>query len=394
MARSSRRSAEVHFKQLCLSGLSAKLVIPEMCRVLQEIVSWTNCGVFWANAQGQIADAYVAHIGNTGLIQGFFDCLPDIQGKLMLSFPEALQLPEPVFPLDRLLKVERRVWERHVFYHELAIPLRIEQLLQATLKSGGKSIGIIVPSRARSEPPFTDADADALARLAPFAAHALLAQESFHGLWIDSPEQGLIILNREGRVQHISQTATHLLYYLRRPRDAADLINGNSLSHIAVLQEKLFRKFAECMRSPCGRAPSFSHENGWGRFTLRGYWLDRSGGEDEGLIGVVVQRQEPLSLKLIRALSTTTLSMREREIALQMCLGESYPDIAKKFHLSHRTVVAHSQNILNKLGIDKRTDLRPLLLYGSSIENKFCSKVVREDNNGVDSFIPTVHDQG
>jgi DNA-binding CsgD family transcriptional regulator len=394
MARSSRRSAEAHFKQLCLSGLNARLMMSELLGVLHGIVPWTNCGVFWADDQGQIANAYLAHIGNEALVHGFFDYLPRIQGTLMMHFGEMLAIPGPVFPLEQMLRVERGVFERHEFYQELCIPLCIEQTLHVTLRSGRETVGILAPTRTRSEPPFVGEETHALARLAPLLAHALLAQESFHGPWTDGPEQGLVILSREGSVQHVSQTARRLLYYLHRPSPPAGPAYTIKPSNIAVFQEQLFRKFAECMRGPSAHVPVFSLENGWGRLTLRTYWLDPAGGEGEGLIGVIVQRQEPLSLKLIRALSTTTLSMREREIALQMCLGDSYPDIAKKFHLSHRTVVAHSQNILNKLGIDKRTDLRPLLLYGSSTENTLCSKVVFEDDNGADPLLPAVHGQG
>jgi non-specific serine/threonine protein kinase len=55
--------------------------------------------------------------------------------------------------------------------------------------------------------------------------------------------------------------------------------------------------------------------------------------------------------------SSELLSPREREIAEEIARGLSNHDIAAKFYVSVRTVDAHVRNILNKLGLNSRTQV-------------------------------------
>jgi non-specific serine/threonine protein kinase len=55
--------------------------------------------------------------------------------------------------------------------------------------------------------------------------------------------------------------------------------------------------------------------------------------------------------------SLKSLSPREREIAEEIARGLSNHDIATKLYVSVRTVDAHVRHILNKLGLNSRTQV-------------------------------------
>lgn len=55
------------------------------------------------------------------------------------------------------------------------------------------------------------------------------------------------------------------------------------------------------------------------------------------------------------------LSKRETEVALRLCQGKSYKEIADELHISVRTVDTHVQNIFRNTGVNRKIDLQQLL---------------------------------
>lgn len=62
-------------------------------------------------------------------------------------------------------------------------------------------------------------------------------------------------------------------------------------------------------------------------------------------------------------LDTFNLSSREKEIINLVLVGKSNKDIAEILDISINTVKKHLYNILNKIGVDSRSQLISLLLF-------------------------------
>jgi len=59
------------------------------------------------------------------------------------------------------------------------------------------------------------------------------------------------------------------------------------------------------------------------------------------------------------------LTNREKDVAVLICQGLKYKDIADQLFISERTVTKHSQNIFVKIGVSSRHDLNRVLVTGS-----------------------------
>jgi DNA-binding CsgD family transcriptional regulator len=93
-------------------------------------------------------------------------------------------------------------------------------------------------------------------------------------------------------------------------------------------------------------------------FTFRAYWLDRGAGlGGTPLIGVTIERLEPLALKLWRRAEELPLTGRELEVCQLLAVGRSRAEIAERLGVSESTAVNHCRNLYAKLGVHSRAEL-------------------------------------
>ena len=123
--------------------------------------------------------------------------------------------------------------------------------------------------------------------------------------------------------------------------------------------------------------PVCVHANGSGRFIFRAYWMnppsvvphpDALGHypAEQALIGVLIEHQEPLRLRLCRAMQGSRLSIREQEVCLALAENLAYPAVAARLRLSLPTVATYVRRIHEKLGTDSRAELLNTLLAVNS----------------------------
>ena len=63
------------------------------------------------------------------------------------------------------------------------------------------------------------------------------------------------------------------------------------------------------------------------------------------------------------------LTPREREVAFLIARGYTNPQIANELTITRETVKSHVSNILSKLGVDSRADVRSILAMAGSQRN-------------------------
>jgi DNA-binding CsgD family transcriptional regulator len=108
--------------------------------------------------------------------------------------------------------------------------------------------------------------------------------------------------------------------------------------------------------------PSWCYTNGRGRFTFRAYWLERLNQEAGKIISMTIEHQEPLALKILRAMQDLPLSPVQKQVALLLAQGTSNELIGEHLHIKLSTVKEHVSKIFDKLDIYHREELLPKLL--------------------------------
>ena len=177
-----------------------------------------------------------------------------------------------------------------------------------------------------------------------------------------------MILTRKGSVLHIDDSARTLLFLATHGANPAGFGRVNLAITIPPVLRQLCANLDGIFQGWEAPPPSFSHTNGSGRFVFRAYWLQSptvylepetqgySPGED-GLIGVVIEHQEPLRLQLQRKLQVWRLSPREQEVGLALAEGLSQATIAARLNVSIQTVMTYVRRLYAKLEVHNRAEL-------------------------------------
>ncbi len=368
MTASAERKGEAHFKQLCSLGIESTILMPALLKSLRETVPYSYCGFYWADERLQLANYYWEGDGQQ---ESALEYLVEFhrsgrEREVIMNLPDALAALPAVSPAERLLKIGFAQFERHDLYNLCWRPLRMHDSRFVMVREGSRSLGALVVSRGKSQAPFTSREEQLLERLAPYLAHACAARTPFDGPWQDIEDTGLVILKANGDVQHMSPSARTLVFYACH--SAVSARAANTLRDREGFDSLVRRLCQDLVGVFQGRGeatvPMRRVRNAWGSFTLRAYWLDPGRRDGEGLIGVTVQRQEPLPLSLARRLQRMPLSSRQKEICLALAEEKSYGAIANKLGLNERTVITHIQHIHERLETRSRTELMRKLLTG------------------------------
>lgn len=370
MKKRSKNTLEAHFRQLCLLGIDGKLLMPALERALRELIPSHNTSFVWLNPAGNVVDGYVAHPIGSELESLYFQEKPRWESELGLGekmYQWQLLQSKPVIQLEDILKVDRRAFERHELYDLFCRPSGWHRSLHAAFFGCDQLTGGLSLIRAQGEKDFTDDEKQLLARVLPFLEHALSVQTDYNDAWLDSGELGLFIFDRHYNLCHANSIAMQLLCFVDYSVPSPHLGENLSSPGLKNMLRRLCHQLMEGWKNDNSGPPVIHYKNNWGKFTFRAHWLAPSSENNDALIGITVQRQEPIALKLLHRLKNSPLSLREKEVCLQMSLGYSYSEIANKLSLSKRTIVTYSQNIFNKLGVSNRKEIINVLLAESDV---------------------------
>jgi DNA-binding CsgD family transcriptional regulator len=177
---------------------------------------------------------------------------------------------------------------------------------------------------------------------------------------VESDDRGLIIATLAGEIQHLCPHARRLMVLATHPELSPAAMPragpGPLLPpEVARLCQNLVQIFED---KPPSAAPIRQISNSWGALTFRAYWLERGEGTGASpLIGITVERLEPLALKLWRRAEELPLTGRELEVCQLLALGRPRAEIAERLGVSENTAINHCRNLYGKLGVHSRAEL-------------------------------------
>lgn len=232
------------------------------------------------------------------------------------------------------------------------------------IAEAGRPVGAFLFFRSADEPEFTPRDYALLEALHGFIAHGLVdgpAEDRCN----DAGDRALVLLDRTGRLLHLSPEGRRLLMMALVPGWAPDTAARMRLDGPAELAQlcRLLRDASDGRLSAA--PPVVRRRNAWGEFVLRAYWLDAPRGAGPShLVGVTIERRAPRRLALWRRVETLPLSRREKEVCLLLARGHDAANAARAIGIGEHTLVSHRRSLYSKLGVDSRLALIDRLRAG------------------------------
>ncbi|HPF59856.1 MAG TPA: helix-turn-helix transcriptional regulator [Candidatus Competibacteraceae bacterium] len=349
--------ALAHLRQLCCSGLSREIVIAEFLHAVSMLIPSNNNTFSGSEGNTQLKPTF--HI--TGFdCTDLFDVIPVVvadfhtperQDRAMAWFAQHPVISDPRVMDEAFYKTD--------LYHLIYRKFDMHHVLWAPTQREGKSNGVLGLYRSRSQKPFNHSDQALLMRVLPYVSHALQAANDEALEYSSHGASGMLILDTQGNILYHSPEAKYLLQQARYPQL---LMSVRKQDHLLAKLAQLCRDLNQIYRGRDAAPPSYCHIGPKGQFTFRAYWLDKQNSEPGSLVGMTIKHQEPITLKILRAMCNLPLSPMQREVTLLLAQGVLFEQISQRLHIKLTTVKDHADKIYTKLGIHQREALLPKLL--------------------------------
>lgn len=359
-------AAAAYIRQLCSLGLGGKAIMPELFRALHDAIPSHLNVFFYADRDGELADIYSEYPKfielNVQFLSEFVDGADGIP-----SFAECMrtrfgvEANETVFPGAEFFRSD--------YYNLIFRPQGIHIPLQAAVRDrSGRALGAMLVYRAPDDPHYSPEEMRLMASFLPHIAHGMRSRPSLSDVTAESEDRGLLVVQPPADVLYASPQARSLAHFaLNRTPDGQGErgLDGALLPVLSRLSANLRDAFTGRVALP----PTASLQSPWGLFTLRAYWLESLQPHENGLVGVTIERHEPMSLRLLRNMRASGLTERQRQLCLLLFDGLSIPAAAKRLNVSQHTIVDHLKKIYLKLDAHNRDELRSKLEAGHSAHN-------------------------
>ncbi|MDD5322007.1 MAG: helix-turn-helix transcriptional regulator [Methylococcales bacterium] len=345
-----------YLRQLCCSGLSKEIVIPEFLRAIQSVLP--SCNNVFSGCDEHFIPSYY--------LLGFVVAELEEHAPVVISrflTPERRSLTTEWFRQHPVL-TEATVWDESFYRSDLynLVWRRNDQhrILQAPVMHDGKTVGMLCLYRPRQQKPFDNREQALCLQLLPYVSHALRTPDEKDIQYSDNGSSGMMILDTQGTILYLSPEAKKLLALACHPIISLDA--SKQEAEVLAKLAQLCRNLEAIFRGQHAAPPSWSHTSANGRFLFHAYWLDSQNKEPGGLVGMTIEHLEPVILRLLRAMQNLPLSPAQKGVALLVAQGFSSDKIGEHLYIKLNTVKDHISNIFTKLNINHREELLPLLL--------------------------------
>lgn len=347
--------ALAYLRQICCSGLSWEMAMSEFLRTVPKLIASHNNGITVCRDGFQlaylIADYDLTDIGSIapGIISDFL--ILERRQRATTWFARYSGIRDPRVMDEAFYKTDmyKLINERFDMYHVLWAPMELDATYTA----------VVALYRTHHQKPFDEQDQARLMSLRPYIIHAYQAPTDIDFEPGPDGERGMLIMDTQGKLLYQSPEAKRLLHQARYPRLLIESRRQDRLlAKLAELCRNLQNIFLGCDSHP----PSLTHVGPNGQFTFRAYWLDGRQNRPDGLVGIIVEHRQPLTLRILRRMRESGLSPTQKEVTLLLAQGMALELICRRLHIKRTTLKDHVRKIYLKLDIHPREELVPNLL--------------------------------
>jgi DNA-binding CsgD family transcriptional regulator len=354
------RVRDVSFiRKLCTLGLPPQTVAQCLLPELRKLIPSHSAGVFWVDRQGEMTSLYAERLLPPDAMAAYYERHYAVKAK---SFSDAfLRRAQSADPIS--FHSFSRAEQNTDYFRDVMQRLDAYHVLYGILSDGGRPFAQISFYRGVADKPFDKGRADTLRSVLRYLAAGLGASAS------STPAEDAAVVAEEdlGLVSPAGTmiNAPETWYRLLRLAALAEVSPRHALKeHEAV--ESFVQRLCEELLSEEGKTPprrEAIHDTAWGRFVIRAFRLTDPQGRSADQVGLLIRREEPRSLSLVRGTGLAALSPQQREVALLIAAGKSNREIAEELGLSFNTASSHVKQVYARLEVNERSAVAQKLLH-------------------------------
>ena len=344
-------------RQISCLGLPGEIAVPAMLELLDGLAPSANFSFVWTDRNAAIANVSARYLDVAAL-----DVLLHHADRLEKEFSFEMQARSPLRTgfIDRFQASTD--FQSTVAYNEILRPHGMGQVCDLILRDATGPRGVAMIGRGLSEAPFSKSERHCILALRSWLLHALdgppmLPEDGGEG---EGPvEEAVLLCDLDGRAVHMGANAARLLSYAGNGRIAPGAVIAGLGDRMPDTVRRVCLNLAAILKGDASEAPQQTLRTPWGDFHFRAHAL-QSGSDSaasEGLLVVVIRRETPLPLRLLRRAAELPLTPRQREVAVAIALGKSARDIQSELDLGAGTYRRHVEDIHGRLAVSSRAEL-------------------------------------
>ena len=344
-------------RKLCSLPLSAQGTAQCVLPALRALIPAHSGAVFWVDDKYEIANLYAERMLSPVTMSAYYERhYRAARRGFGAAFRQRAAQADPVSAAT--FSAAERDSE---YFRDVMQPLDAYHVLYGILAERQKPFAQLSLYRGRGDAPFEREDAATLRGLLRYVADGLAPRRSTQNvdpIWI-TVEEHLGIVAPEGTILSAPDPWMRLLRLATlsevSPRGAVD--EGPAIrAFVARLNEQMRARARQSL------PPQSTHETPWGRFSIRGFAIADAHGHPDGRTALLIRREEPRTVALVRGTGHSTLSPQQREVALLIAEGRSNPEVATELGLSLNTASYHVKEVFRRLGVRERGAVAERLL--------------------------------
>jgi DNA-binding CsgD family transcriptional regulator len=353
------RVRDVSFiRKLCTLGLPAQTVAQCLLPELRKLIPSHSAGVFWVDELGEMTSLYAERMLPPDAMAAYYERHYAVKAESFSdAFQRRAQSADPV-SFHSFSRAEQNT----DYFRDVMRRLDAYHVLYGVLKDGARSLAQISFYRGVADEPFDKESANTLRSVLRYLATGLGegARSSLSEDVAVVVEEDLGIVSVSGATISAPETWHRLL----RLAALAEVSPRKALKEQEVIESFVQRLCEELVAGSNGKTPrrEVIHDTAWGRFVIRAFRLIDPKGRRADQIGLLVRREEPRSLSLVRGTGMAALSPQQREVALLIVAGKSNREIADELGLSFNTASSHVKQVYARLEVNERNAVAQKLL--------------------------------
>lgn len=353
MAKAGVAHARAHLRQLCCLGLDSEIIMPDVLKALHGVIEHHSSIFVWFDEHGQPCNLY-SDIFVPDIINLYFNEYQNLQSP---DAPDLVHIAQRGKLAGNYRQMSKAFYATDM-YNMICRPCEQHFLLDGVIRSDGRTLGVIVLYREKSQGAFSGGDEADLKALLPYFEHALNQEQKQDTLeFSDSGMTGMIVATPDGHISHINADAREMLFWasqgVLRPGSCVVDPTESLPSQVKRLCDRLRDVFCSRDSPP----PVLQVRGRYGQVTSRAYWMDDVRGLDEKLVAITLTWQKPKQLVLMNRLRQLPLSAKQKEVCLLLGMGRSAQETALQLGISNTTYKDHLRKIYQKLDINRRDEL-------------------------------------